>query len=67
LAAESGGYDASENDFSYEEFVADEFGNKDDTTKRQKPWWWYTAWLMIIVFSLPIILEVLSMVRMLRM
>jgi len=61
MASEHGGYDASEDDFNYQQFLADEFRDPVDTKPRRKPWWWYTAWLMIVVFSLPILLQIMSL------
>ncbi len=60
MASEHGGYDASEDTFDYQQFVADEFPDSDHATKGRKTWLWYTAWLMIIVLSLPLLFQVLS-------
>ena len=61
MAAENGVYDVLEDDFDYKKFVADEFHDPEQSILRRKTWWWFTAWLMIIVFSLPILLQAMSL------
>ncbi len=42
--------DAEEDDFSYEEFVADEFGEQDKAHRRHiHPLWWLTALLLLLL------------------
>lgn len=56
MALENGGYDSDEDDFEYEEFIENEFGDRGSQLKPQgvKLWVWITAWvlLILIVFSL---------------
>jgi cation transport ATPase len=61
MASEHGGYDASEDKFDYRQFVTDEFNDSDHAATGKKTWLWYTAWLMIIVLSLPLFLQVMSL------
>lgn len=63
MASEHGGYDASEDKFDYRQFVVDEFNDADHSTTSRKTWLWFTAWLMIIVLSLPLILQVISILK----
>jgi len=51
-----GGYDASQDDFSYEEFLEEEFG--ESKSKPPRPWWWYVAWVVLIVFVLGLLVDV---------
>ena len=54
--AVNGGYDTDQDDFDYEEYLADEF---PDHTRAQrphvKPWVWITAWILIFATLLPFI------------
>ena len=46
-----GGYDAAEDDFDYDEFVEEEFGDQSaKTTKRNL--WWYVALFFLILYSI---------------
>jgi len=63
MASEHGGYDASEDKFDYRQFVVDEFNDADHSPTSRKTWLWFTAWLMIIVLSLPLILQVISILK----
>lgn len=63
MAAEHGGYDTSEDDFDYQQFVADEFDNPEHSAPRKRPWWWFTAWLMILVLIFPLLMQVMSLLR----
>lgn len=50
-----GGYRVDEDDFDYESFLDDEFG---ETSRRKiKPWWWYVAWVVLAVFALGILAD----------
>ncbi len=52
--AVNGGYDTDNDDFNYEEYLAEEF--PDQTRARRsgvKPWVWITAWVVIFVMLLP--------------
>ena len=59
LADDFGGYDREEDDFNYEEFLETEFAIKP----KRRPWWWFVAWLMVFVFSLPILLGLLRLLQ----
>ena len=61
MASEHGGYDTYEDNFDYKQFVVDEFNDSDHGATVRKTWLWYTAWLMIIVLSLPLILQMMSL------
>ncbi len=63
MASEHGGYDASEDKFDYQQFVADEFNDSEHAPTNRKTWLWYTAWLMIIVLSLPLLAQVMSLFK----
>lgn len=55
-SANWGGYDATQDDFSYDEFLEDEFGKPTQPAKR--PWWWYVAWVVLIVFVMGLLVDV---------
>jgi hypothetical protein len=50
-----GGHRVEDDDFDYENFVADEFG--ETSTARARPWWWYVAWVVLLVFGLGILVD----------
>ncbi len=50
----SGGYDTHNDDFDYDEYLAEEFPEQADKRHwRVKPWVWITAWLLITATLLP--------------
>lgn len=52
----SGGYDTEDDDFDYDEFVANEF--PDPATAQRptvKPWIWITAWILVAATLLPFV------------
>lgn len=55
MALEGGGYDADEDAFDYEEYLAEEFPSH--TAQKPKPrvkrWVWITAWVLIIATLMP--------------
>jgi hypothetical protein len=56
MALEDGGYDSAEDDFDYDEFIENEFGNQGSRSKLHgvKLWVRITAWILLglIIFSL---------------
>lgn len=50
-----GGYRVDEDDFDYDTYLEDEFG--EPTGKQPKPWWWYVAWVVLVVFALGILAD----------
>jgi hypothetical protein len=50
-----GGYRVDEDDFDYESFVEDEFG--ESRSQPARPWWWYVAWVVLVVFALGILAD----------
>ncbi len=48
-----GGYDTKNDDFDYEEFVAEEFSNPRQKPRDVKAWIWVTAWVLIAATLLP--------------
>lgn len=50
----NGGYDTSDDDFDYEEYLAEEFPDQPlARPSTVKPWVWITAWLLIAAILLP--------------
>lgn len=50
----SGGYDPAEDDFDYDEYLAEEFPEQASVPRRTvKPWVWITAWLLVAATLLP--------------
>lgn len=56
-----GGYDAAD-DFDYDEFVAEEFGNggPDKKARRVRTWIWITAWVLIILTLVPFLIPLIN-------
>lgn len=50
-----GGYRIEDDDFDYESFLEEEFGESPRT--RTRPWWWYVAWVLLVVFALGILAD----------
>jgi hypothetical protein len=63
MAVEHGGYDATHDNFDYKQFVADEFGDSENAASHKKTWWRYTAWLLIFALILPLLLQVISLIK----
>ena len=59
MTLDSGGYDDSEDDFDYDEFLEEEFGSNLARPRRVKVWVWLTAWLLIVAMLLPFFVDVL--------
>lgn len=58
--ASTAGYDSDEDDFDYEEFVAQEFPEESKSPHLRVPGWiWVTAWLLIAAMILPFFLAFL--------
>lgn len=50
----NGGYNTADDDFDYDEYLANEFPDADHPARpRVKPWVWITAWLLIFATLLP--------------
>jgi len=58
-SASGGGYLASADDFDYEEFLEDEFGERPRSVAR--PWWWYVAWVVLGVFAMSIAIDAIAL------
>lgn len=54
-----GGYDESQDDFDYEEYVEKEFGSGD--SHKLPKLWRYTAWIVLIAVLVPIALSILAL------
>lgn len=57
-AASFGGYDELQDDFDYEEFIADEF-QEDNTRTRFRNRWKYVSIILLIVFALLFLVQFL--------
>jgi hypothetical protein len=51
-----GGYDSANDDFDYDEYLEKEFESKPPIKKI----WVYAAWLLIIAFLTPIVLQLVT-------
>ena len=60
MAAEGGGYCPEADDFDYDDFVDNEFGQRSDLKRPRgtKIWVWVTAWILIVAFLLPYFLTI---------
>lgn len=56
-ALRMGGYRVEDDEFDYDAFLEEEFGER--TNAMAKPWWWYVAWCVLIVFVLGMVSEAL--------
>jgi predicted amidophosphoribosyltransferase len=50
----------ADDDFDYEEFLEQEFGQKQPGKRR--PWWWYVAWVVLAVMLLGIAMDALRLI-----
>ena len=57
-ASSFGGYDAAQDDFDYDEFIAEEFPSSDSDTKTINRWK-YVSILLIFVFVILLLVQIL--------
>ena len=62
MAVEGGGYD-DDDDFDYEEYLADEFPHQAVRKPRVKGWVWITAWVLILATLMPYLYYALILSR----
>ncbi len=56
-ASSFGGYDATQDDFDYDEFIAEEFPTRDPDTKTRNRWK-YVSIVLIFVFVILLLLQI---------